>query len=111
MTPPDRAALERVMADAAWADAHPDVPLDDGLRGTWAYRRYGITAIIQLAALEAAGCVVMPVEATDEIIYVGDEAIIAALNEHPADVKFSKGTPAERCYAAQCAASPFRSRT
>ncbi len=37
---------------------------------------------------------------TDAMIVAGDEAVIAALNEYPLDIKFEKGTPAERCWRA-----------
>lgn len=45
-------------------------------------------------------------EPTEAMIVAGDEAIIAALNEHPSDVAFANGTPAERCWKAMQEARP-----
>ena len=48
--------------------------------------------------------VAVRVKPTEAMIAAGDEAIVAVLNEHPTDVKFLKGTPAERCWAAMIGA-------
>jgi hypothetical protein len=59
-----------------------------------------------LAALSAAGFTPpLPIEATEHSICLGDEAIIEALNEIPSDVKFTKGTPALRCWRAMVTAA------
>lgn len=100
MTPPDRAALMRVMTAVHDSNGGP---------GTVGELNALRNCREMLAALEAAGVMLMPVEPTDEMICAGDEAIIAALNEHPADVTFSKGTPAARCHDAMVGASPYRS--
>ena len=54
---------------------------------------------------EAAICVVLTHPPTEAMICAGDEEIINALNEHPRDVEFKNGTPAERCYQAMMRAA------
>ena len=55
-----------------------------------------------LAALDAAGYVVVPREPTDEMVVAGDERIIEALNDHTFALR--PITPADDAYRAMIAA-------
>lgn len=61
-SPTDRPGLLRVMADAAWELEHGET-IDDVWRGTLAYSRRLSYMGAALRAIEAAGCVVAPMEA------------------------------------------------
>lgn len=88
MTPPDRAALERVMAT---------VHDSNGVPGTVGETNALRNCREMLAALEAAGVVLMPAQATDEMCRA---AWPLPLNKN------APGT----IYAAMVAVSPFRSK-
>jgi hypothetical protein len=68
-------------------------------------------ATAALAAIEAAGCVVVPREPSDEMLAQGDLAYIRKLNDmgsaHPTEHPFDGGGPSGYRYRAMLAASPL----